>query len=175
MEVPPKKTPPKFWHGPMACGWIQQFAENGLQWKGSDAAREPVYLDYIDRLHRAGLYPRCLIIDDKWQTEYGTDIADPDKWPDLRRFADERRAEGIHTLLWFKIFDPEGIPGEAVVTADDGDRRVDVSHPAFLKILDDALYRILSPDEGCYDCDGIKIDYAFQIPIGRAFGTYSGK
>jgi hypothetical protein len=175
MEVPPKKTPPKFWHGPMACGWIQQFAENGLKWKGSDAAREPVYLDYIDRLHRAELYPRCLIIDDKWQSEYGTDVANPDKWPDLRRFVDGRHAEGIHTLLWFKIFDPEGIPEEAVVTADDGDRRVDVSHPAFLKILDDALYRILSPDDGCYDCDGIKIDYAFQMPIGRKFRTYSGR
>ena len=174
-EVPKKKIPPKFWHGPMACGWIQQFADNGLPWKGADGAREPVYLDYLARMREAGLTPRCLIIDDKWQTEYGTDIANPDKWPDLRRFVNERRAEGIHTLLWFKIFDPEGIPEEAVVTTEEGERRVDPSHPAFLAILDEALHRIFSSDEGCYDCDGIKIDYAFQIPIGRAFRTYSGK
>ncbi|MBE6726308.1 MAG: hypothetical protein E7576_14135 [Ruminococcaceae bacterium] len=175
MDVPKKKIPPKFWHGPMACGWIQQFAENGLPWKGSDGAREEVYLDYLSRLKEAGLYPRCLIIDDKWQSEYGVDIANPEKWPDLRRFVDERRAEGIHTMLWFKIFDPEGIPEEAVVTTEEGDRRVDPSHPAFIKILDEALTRIFSSGEGCYDCDGIKIDYAFQIPIGRAFRTYSGK
>ena len=175
MKLPPKKIPPKFWHGPMACGWIQQFSDNGLPWKGSDGAREPVYLDYLARMKEAGLFPRCLIIDDKWQTEYGTDIADPAKWPDLRRFVDERRAEGIHTLLWFKIFDPEGIPEEAVVTTEKGERRVDPSHPAFLAILDEALHRIFSSDPDCYDCDGIKIDYAFQIPIGRAFRTYSGK
>ncbi len=175
MPVPKKAVVPKFWHGPIACGWIQQFAEHGLPASGSSAARQDVYEDYVKRLHDAGLYPRCLIIDDKWQSEYGTDIADPAKWPDLRGFVDARRAEGIHTMLWFKIFDPEGIPEEAVVTTEDGDRRVDVSHPAFLEILDAALTRIFSSAEGCYDCDGIKIDYAFQIPIGKKFRTYSGK
>ena len=175
MELPERKTKPAFWYGPVACGWIQQFSENGIVNKGSDAARETVYVDYLNRLREADLHPRLLIIDDKWQKEYGTDVADPEKWPDLRRFVDERRAEGIHTMLWFKIFDPEGIPEEAVITVGESERRTDVSHPAYLKILDDALYRIFSSDEGCYDCDGIKIDYAFQIPTGRGFSTYSGK
>ncbi|MBQ2545653.1 MAG: hypothetical protein II557_05120 [Clostridia bacterium] len=176
IAVTKKKTVvPKFWHGPVACGWIQQFADNGLPEKGTSGACEPVYLDYLDRLHKAGLHPRCLIIDDKWQSEYCVDIADPAKWPDLRGFVDARRAEGIHTMLWFKIFDPEGLPEEAVVTTEAGERRVDVSHPVFLRMLDEALTRIFSSAPGCYDCDGIKIDYAFQIPIGRKFQTYSGK
>ncbi len=174
-ETKKKTVVPKFWHGPVACGWIQQFADNGLPEKGTSGACEPVYLDYLDRLHKAGLHPRCLIIDDKWQAEYGTDVADPGRWPDLRGFVDARHAEGIHTMLWFKTFDPEGIPEEAVVTEDSGARRVDVSHPAFLAVLDEALTRIFSPAEGCYDCDGIKIDYAFQMPTGRRFRTYSGK
>lgn len=173
---PKKKTiPPKFWNGPMACGWIEQFSHDELPISCVDKAREEVYLDYIDKLHKGGLYPRCLIIDDKWQTEYCTDIANPEKFPDMRAFVDARHAEGIHTMLWFKIFDPEGLDESAVVVTEKGERRVDVSHPEFLKVLDEALYRIFSSDEGCYDCDGIKIDYAFQIPIGRKFTTFSGK
>lgn len=172
-----QQVPPKFWHGPIACGWIEQFARYyDLNIGPVDLACEKVYEDYVERLHKAGLYPRCLIIDDKWQSEYAIDIANPDKFPDLRAFVDRRHAEGIHTMTWFKIFDPEGIKDEeACVTTQRSGKRVDPSHPSFLKILDDALYRILSSDEGCYDCDGIKIDYAFQISIGKEFKSYSGK
>ena len=168
-------VPPKFWHGPIACGWIEQMAHPEIPISMVDLARESLYEMYLDKLHEAGLYPRCLIIDDKWQTEYCTDVANPEKWPDLRAFVDKRHAEGIHTMLWFKIFDPEGLRDEATVTSKQSGERVDVSHPEFLRVLDEALYRIFSSDEGCYDCDGIKIDYAFQIPIGREFRTYSGK
>lgn len=172
-----REIPPKFWHGPIACGWIEQFARYyDTKVSPVDLAREDIYEEYVKRMHEAGLYPRCLIIDDKWQKNYAVDIADPEKFPDMRAFVDRRHAEGIHTMLWFKIFDTDGIEDEnACITLEKGERRVDPSHPAFIKILDDALYRILSPDEGCYDCDGIKIDYAFQIPIGREVKTYSGK
>ena len=166
---------PRFWHGPMACGWIEQEARSDIEGPIHAKACERVYSDYLDRMHAAGLYPRCLIIDDKWQTTYCGDIADPAKWPDLRGFVDRRRKEGIHTLLWFKIFDPEGLDDEATVTTEKSGKRVDPSHPVFLKLLDDALYRIFSSDPGCYDCDGIKIDYAFRIPIGKEFRTYSGR
>ncbi|MBR4204550.1 MAG: hypothetical protein IKQ92_03650 [Clostridia bacterium] len=174
-ETKKKAVPPKFWHGPMACGWIEQFADNGLPYRGPDAAREVVYEEYLKRLRAAGLYPRCLIIDDKWQGQYCSDVADENKWSDLRAFVDRRHAEGVHTMLWFKVFDPEGLDDAATVTTEAGEKRVDPSHPIFLKMLDEALTRIFSPDKGCYDCDGIKIDYAFQIPIGRDFKTYSGK
>ena len=29
-ETKKAAVPPKFWHGPVACGWIQQFSDNGL-------------------------------------------------------------------------------------------------------------------------------------------------
>lgn len=177
-----KAVPPKFWYGPMACGWIEQFARDDVPYGAMGRSRESVYRDYLDRLHKAGLYPRCLIIDDKWQSEYAVDVADPEKWPDLRAFVDEQHENGIHTMLWFKVFDPEGLSDDGCVFADMFDaeldppaRKIDPSSPAFLKVLDDALYRIFSSDEGCYDCDGIKIDYAFMNPIGRKFKTYSGK
>lgn len=177
-----KEIPPKFWYGPMACGWIEQFARADVPGGALGRSCERVYRDYLDRLHAGGLYPRCLIIDDKWQSEYAVDAADPEKWPDLRAFVDEQHENCVHTMLWFKVFDPEGLSDDACVTADMGGgkldppaKKIDPSSPAFLKVLDDALYRIFSSDEGCYDCDGIKIDYAFMNPIGRKFKTYSGK
>jgi len=175
----PRKNqiPPKFWNGPMACGWIEQAArkdEIGKAWE--HCAIEQVYEDYVQRLHDAELYPRCLIIDDKWATKYATNIVDTSKFPDLRAFVERRHAEGIHTMLWFKTFDSDGFEcDEACVINEKGERKVDPSHPEYIKVLEDALHRILSADEGCYNCDGIKIDFAMDLPKGRNFKTYSGK
>ena len=74
-----KEIPPKFWYGPMACGWIEQFARADVPGGALGRSCERVYRDYLDRLHAGGLYPRCLIIDDKWQSEYAVDAADPEK------------------------------------------------------------------------------------------------
>ena len=182
-KVKPAAVPPKFWHGPMACGWIEQYAarlKSGI--RQADLARQDIYEAYVEELHEAGLYPRALIIDDKWQKNYCTQEADPEKWPDLRGFADKMHAQGIRTLLWFRMFDSEGydrpdlcFPGRKSLSGWEFGPVPDPSHPHFLEMLEGTLHRILSADEGCYNCDGIKIDYAFLNPKGKDFKTYSGK
>lgn len=169
-------VPPRFWHGPMVCGWIEQIIR--AQAEGIpelDGANERYYEDMVQKMAEYDLHPKALIIDDKWMTHYATDIADPAKWPDLRAFVDRRRAEGMSTMVWFKVWDPDGWDESICLTADNGDVRIDPSHPRYLKNLDEALHRILSSDEGCYDCDGFKLDFAFFIPIGRKVHSYSGK
>lgn len=169
---------PKFWHGPLVCGWIEQGAYAMTDEKhrsGFDLACEEVYENIVCLLKKNDLHPAAVIIDDKWMTHYATDVADPGKWPDLRAYVDRRHAEGINTILWFKLWDPDGWDKELCVTADNGEVRIDPSHPKFIENLDQAIYRIFSSDKGCYDCDGLKLDYAFIIPIGRKFKTYSGK
>ncbi len=170
------KPVPRFWHGPMVCGWIEQCAlgvERGVN--PTELATEAVYEDIAAKVKRYGLHPTALIIDDKWQSQYATDIANPDKFPDMRAFVERRRAEGLHTMLWFKLWDGDGWDKELCVTADNGEVRIDPSQPAFLANLDEALHRILSADEGCYNCDGFKLDFAFWNPIGRKIHTHSGK
>ena len=181
----PFERKPRFWYGPMACGWIEQTAyriKANIARADCDMAYQPTYDHMLSELRRRDLHPQIIIIDDKWQTGYGSAVVNTEKWPDLRAFVDEQHENGVHTMLWFKVFDPEGLSDDACVTADMGGgkldppaKKIDPSSPAFLKVLDDALYRIFSSDEGCYDCDGIKIDYAFMNPIGRKFKTYSGK
>ena len=174
----PMKQVPKFWHGPLVCGWIEQNARSVYDEPhipGMDLACQSFYENLAKELQYHNLHPSAIIIDDKWQVHYATDEADPGKWPDMRAFVDARRAEGIRTMLWFKLWDPDGWDKELCVTTDKGSVLLDPSHPAFLANLDTALHRILSSDEGCYDCEGLKLDYAFINPIGRKVHTHSGK
>ncbi len=174
----PKKAeiPPRFWHGPLLCGWIEQTSlgiERSVN--PTELAREDVYEALMEKCHRMDLHPTALIIDDKWQSHYATDTANPDKFPDLRAFVDRRHTEGINTMLWFKLWDPDGWDETLCVTTDNGERRIDPSTPQFRENLREAIHRILSSDAGCYDCDGFKLDFAFINPIGRSVKTQSGK
>ncbi len=168
--------PPRFWQGPMLCGWIEQTSigvEEHIN--PTELAKEAVYESLMAKCKEMDLHPTALIIDDKWQSHYATDIANPDKFPDMRAFVDRRHAEGVHTMLWFKLWDPDGWDEALCVTTDRGERRIDPSTPQFRANLRDAIHRILSSDDGCYDCDGFKLDFAFFNPIGRKVKTHSGK
>lgn len=169
-------VPPRFWHGPMVCGWIEQSVKSAQEHVSIlDLANERVYNDILKKCSYYGIKPAALIIDDKWQEHYATDYVNPQKFSNLRAFVDKRHAEGISTLLWFKLWDPDGWDESLCIADDKGVKRIDPSHPKFIENLDNAIHRLLSSDEGCYDCDGFKLDYAFFNPIGRGFKTYSGK
>ncbi|NLE13661.1 MAG: hypothetical protein GX628_08310 [Clostridiales bacterium] len=167
---------PRFWHGPMLCGWIEQIMQGAKAGKSPpELARQDFYEGLVEKAHGFGLEPRVLIIDDKWQSEYATDHPDPAKWDDLRGFIDRRHAENCAVLLWFKLWDPEGWPEELCIVSDKGERRIDPSQPAFIAELDRILHRLLSDEPGRMNCDGFKLDFAFWNPIGRGFKTYSGR
>ncbi|MBE6598632.1 MAG: hypothetical protein E7638_04235 [Ruminococcaceae bacterium] len=173
-----KQIVPRFWHGPIVCGWIEQgsyaFKSNPRRYY-RDFCTEEVYNNILAKLKENDLRPAAMIIDDKWMTEYATDVIDTEKWPDFRGFVDARHVEGIHTMLWFMMWDSEGWDESICVTADNGDVKLDPSHPRFVAHLDAVLERIFSDAEGCYDIDGLKLDYGFTNPKGRGVNTYSGK
>lgn len=170
---------PRFWYGPIVCGWIQQgthaFRNGECQY--AEYCQEWVYEDILDKCKKNDLHPRALIIDDKWSEEYSNYVADTTRFPDLRAFVDRRHAEGIHTMLWYIVFFGEGWTGDPSALIDDDYGRIilDPSHPEVLENIDKSIERIFSSADGCYDCDGIKIDYAFMNPKGKGFQTYSGK
>ena len=169
---------PRFWYGPIVCGWIEQIVRSVGDMPCDDPSQiacQPLYEDIIRKIKKYELSAKALIVDDKWQKHYATDEVDPDKWSDMRGFIDERHKEGIHTMLWFKLWDTDGWEGKPCLETEKGERTVDPSHPEFLKNLDEVMHRLLSADEGCYDCDGFKLDFAFWNPIGRKVHSYSGK
>ncbi|MBR5447267.1 MAG: hypothetical protein IKV40_02470 [Clostridia bacterium] len=175
---------PRFWYGPISCGWIEQDA-----WASREPGRnivhgsnETVYREMRDKLEKLDLHPQIMIIDDKWQTSYGDPYAHPDRWPDLRGFIDENYSCGIHTFLWYKLWADDGLPEECKIADELGNSYVemprtvvDPSHPTYKEILKKTIHRLLSSDEGCYNAAGFKFDFGFLQPRGRKVKTYSGK
>lgn len=171
---------PRFWHGPIACGWIEQ-AAYGVYYNDEAGCMklscEKVYRNFIRELKEKELYPCLMIIDDKWQDCYGTAEPSPERWPDMRGFIDENlEKNNIHTMLWFKLWDSEGLDSDMCMLDEKENRLVaDPTNPKYREKLKSILYRLLSSDEGCCNAYGLKLDFAFWQPVGRASNSYSGK
>lgn len=176
----PGEKKPRFWYGPMACGWIEQAAwgiKEGIQRSGVDMAYQPAYDHFNEELERVNLHPQIMIIDDKWQSTYGGAEVDTEKWPDLRGWIDMNLEKyNRHVMLWYKLWDAEGLPDSmCMINAKTGEKRADPTNPEYKAYLKDTMHRLLSSDEGCMNAYGLKLDYAFIQPVGREYESYDGK
>lgn len=176
----PAEKKPRFWHGPIACGWIEQAAYQFNYENDTDVihhANEKVYRNFVGELERREFHPKLLIIDDKWQQTYGNQIPDKSKFPDLRGFIDEmRKKHGIYTMLWFKLWDAEGLPEDECVWDERcGGYVCDPSNPKYRARLRDILHTLISDDDGCANAYGLKLDFAPLQPMGRKAITHSGQ
>jgi hypothetical protein len=85
-DVPAGRRP-GWWTTPIYCGWGSQChlaARSGGP--AAAYARQEHYDRFLGALEANGVSPGIVVIDDKWQSAYGTNEPDPDKWPDLRGF-----------------------------------------------------------------------------------------
>ncbi|MGK5517817.1 hypothetical protein ACSNN9_00495 [Micromonospora sp. URMC 107] len=177
-----------WWTEPIFCGWGAQCAAAPIPGQpmsypyhlselgpalvpdglpiAFDLARQDRYDGWLGRLAEHGVVPGTVVIDDRWQSAYGTAEPDPARWPDLRSWIDQRHAAGQRVLLWWKAWDPTGLPAAECVT-DPGGRpvAVDPGSPAYLDRLAGIVTRLLGPDG--LDADGFKIDFTQRAPAGR--------
>ena len=172
---PSKNAVPAWWKGPIFCGWS---AQGDLQNKKplpggeKDYADEKSYRLFNSMLKERNLEPSIIVIDDKWQKEYGTLEPDPEKWPDLRKFADEMHAEGKHVILWFRCWHPEGLPADECITVNGMPMFADPTNPKYLSRLKDAIHHLLSEEKGCCNCDGFKLDFIDKYPKDNRFEAF---
>jgi hypothetical protein len=116
LQAVERAAAPCWWSEPIFCGWGSQCILAGTRGgRPADHATQANYDDFLGALARRGLVPGTVVLDDKWQAEYGTCAADPGKWPDLRGWIGARHAEGRRVLLWWKAWDPEGLPEDLCV------------------------------------------------------------
>ncbi len=102
--------------------------------------------------------PGTIVIDDKWQASYGAAEPDAGAWPDLRGWIADRHARGQRVLLWWKAWDPEGIPVEETVRNAAGAAiTTDPSNPSYRRRLERTVGALLGPDG--LDADGLKLDF----------------
>lgn len=166
---------PRWWYGPFFCGWAEQAAMNpGNQF---EAANQQNYEDMSRRLDVLDLHPTAIIIDDKWQNTYGEALPDLKKWPDMRAFTDMEHAKGRKVMLWFKCWNHEGLSAEECVHWYSLPQGADPTSPLYRQRMRKTLYKLLSSDKDCYNCDGFKIDFANVMPHGKnlkSFGNIYG-
>ena len=179
-------------HEPIFCGWGAQCAHaahlartaglpavdgpaglvlpQGAE-SAPDMARQVLYDHWLGRLEERDIRPGTIVIDDRWQADYGTNTVDTDKWPDLRGWIAERHAEDQHVLLWLKAWDPGGLPaGLCVVDSFGRPVSADPSNPAYLEELRRQVTFMVSPDG--LDADGFKVDFTQRAPSGASLRSY---
>ncbi len=186
-----------WWREPIFCGWGAQCArsmhllhagaaeptsdtvpqsdaeESLITRAASSFSRADVYDDFLARLAESQLVPGTIVLDDRWQSEYGTATVDTDHWPDLKGWIAERHAAGQRVLLWWKAWDPEGIPASECITTPDGRPvSVDPANQRYQARLRTIVSELLSP-EGL-DADGFKIDFTQRSPSGRFLNGAEG-
>jgi hypothetical protein len=167
---------PAWWYEPMFCGWGAQCAIAASVAGGSRPAPDHCTQDNYDRfleaLHRGGVIPGTVVVDDKWAARYATCTPDTDRWPDLKGWIADRHAAGQRVLLWWKAWDCEGAPPEACVRLPDGTPvALDPESSAGAALVRASISGMLSRE--ALDADGLKIDFTASTPNGAAL-TYAG-
>ena len=159
---------PDWWSRPIFCGWGEQEALQRMHGRTQkDFATQKDYTRMSERLDEYGLYPGCIIIDDKWQKEYGSALPDPEKWPDLRAFVDAEHRKGRRVVLWFRSWYPEGLSQEECIEYLCTACGADPTSGKYHARMRETIHTLLSDEPGCYNCDGFKIDFANCMPLGK--------
>jgi hypothetical protein len=166
-----ERDAPAWWSRPMFCGWGAQchLASLGLGPAPALATQEN-YDRFLGALDEHGLVPATVVIDDKWQSTYGANEPDAAKWPDLKRWIAGRHERGQRVLLWWKAWDPEGLPDELCIRRPDG-RPVafDPTNPRARALLTAVMHELCGADG--LDADGLKIDFTARTPSGSLLRT----
>jgi hypothetical protein len=163
-----ERSRPAWWTEPIFCGWGAQMHASGTSGRAaSDHATQESYDAFLGHLDAEGISPGTVVLDDKWQTAYGTNEPDGAKWPDLRGWIAERHERGQKVLLWWKAWDPEGLPaGLCVLTPDGSPIAADPTNPATREALSRQMTRLVGADG--LDADGLKVDFTARTPSGHA-------
>ncbi len=157
-----------WWREPMFCGWGAQVARAAVEGTepASSFATQAVYDELLATMESGGVRPRTIVIDDQWQATYGTGEVDSSRWPDLKGWIAGQHDRGRKVLLWWKAWDPQGLPASECITDPTG-RPVaaDPYAPAYQERLRSTIAFLLG-SEGL-NADGFKVDFTQRAPSGR--------
>ena len=161
-----KKAQAAWWQKPIFCGWGAQCAMGGVHCQPAPLLSRQEFYETIGReLEEKNLHPGILVIDDKWQKQYGLNDVDVEKWPDMKGFISAMHGKGRKVLLWLKAWDPQGVAPDLCIRDFQGNKlAVDPTHPGYVRLFGHAAEYMLSPQG--LDADGFKIDFTARIPSG---------
>jgi hypothetical protein len=145
------------WHHlPIFCGWAEQTVESVPYGVAPNTlSTQANYEKWLSALELRGLPIGTVVIDDKWQSHYGTFEVDATKWPDMKGFVAAQHAKGRHVLLWVPVAQSDGLSADLCVMAQDKCVVANVGAPEYEDYLRPRI-RHLVDDIGI---DGFKEDW----------------
>ena len=134
---------------------------------------------------------RTITIDGYWCPRIGQWHADQKRFPDMRGLVDELHERGYKVIFWYCPFEadraapvfkehPEFFVEETVRQqlflekdiAVDVRPRYDYTHPGLRDFVRQDIRRMLSPEPGCYNGDGMKLDFYGSAPNAKRTKTF---
>jgi hypothetical protein len=151
------------WHRePIFCAWGEQTALGKLAGvPAAELCTQENYEKWVGEIEERGIPFGTLVIDDKWQKQYGTFEIDERKWPDLPGFIARQHAKGRHVLLWVPGHHPEGLDEAWCITQDGMIAGADVNHPEYDAFLRRQVRHLI----GEVGADGFKEDWISGLTI----------
>jgi hypothetical protein len=141
---------------------------------------------WLDIIERNKLPFKTVTIDGYWCQQIGHWHADPQRFPDMRRFVDELHRRGYKVIFWYCPFEaertapvyrehPEYFVDEIVqqqlfLEKDikvDVRPRYDYTDPRVRRFIRQDIRRMLSSEPTCYNADGLKLDFYGSAPSGK--------
>lgn len=170
----PHRNVPEKWLEPIFCGWHEQgvtvdFGAARDDQAGADifdVCTEENHLKWLDILEKNNCRPGSVIVDAKWQIDTGNNVADPRKFPDMRRFIEGRHRNRQLVFLWHILWTKEGVPAAECILKNGEPLAGDPTNPAHEARIRNWVRRMFSSDRDGYNADGIKIDGMLAVPGG---------
>lgn len=156
----------QWWKGIMMCGWHEQMAYGkSIGKKGQEVCTQEVYEKHIQRLEHNKIKFDMITIDDFWGKEQGIWEVDKEKWIDLRSFIEKQHSLGRKVLLWVCI-STDGILEEELYITSEG-KMLDPCNRMYMERVRKHFKTMFGSDAGCYNADGIKLDFTGGYPKGK--------
>lgn len=157
-----------WWSAPNFCGWGEQsyrgcalegFTPGRLPEGAADRCTQQLYEEILELLESQRIDAGVVTIDDKWQSCYGLARPNGERWPDMARFIGRQHQRGRRVLLWWKLWDGEGLPAGELLAG--GERPVvDPTSAAYRARLAVEVRHALRE----LGADGFKIDFLHRGP-----------
>lgn len=162
---------PAWWYQPIACTWGEQVAEGAL--RGSPKFTAAWVLRFAQQWRALyGTSSFTLVIDSRWQQQLGS--AEPDAqrfgdWTGMRMLIDDLHAQGLKVVLWWPLWGRGTLAQGNPSRPDRAESAapslyVDPTAADFEQRVTAALQRLLGSGAGDLDADGLKLDWAYDIP-----------
>lgn len=175
---------PAWWHDPVVDTWGEQVATGAA--RTSRAFTAAWVRNFAQEVRaRYGLDHATMVIDSAWQRDIGEAEPDPARfgsWSGMRQLIDTLHAQGFRVLLWWPLWahDIRSLPARRADFTKGSGRYLDPGVSGFDTTLAATVTKLVGTAPGDLGADGVKLDWAYDIPggltdpitMGGALGLY---